>query len=64
MTDAPRNDTGDKPGDPRRDDRGNARWIAAGAGAIGSAALVAALLYAGRAKKAKPRVPTVMPETD
>ncbi|MBA3897746.1 MAG: hypothetical protein H0X36_11580 [Sphingomonadaceae bacterium] len=45
-----------------------ARWVAAGAAAgIGSAALVAALLYANRGKAQKPKAPVVSadaPETD
>jgi hypothetical protein len=52
------------PSDPtRKEDRTNARWIAAGAAmGIGSAALVAALLYTNRNKgEAKPAPKPVGP---
>jgi hypothetical protein len=48
-------------------DRTNARWVAAGAAmGIGSAALVAALLYTNRDKKdvAPPKPPKQPPESD
>lgn len=63
----PRDDDDDSPrerGNTSARERSNARWIAAGAGAIGSAALVAALMYAGRPRKPKPPLPTTAPETD
>lgn len=67
MSELPPRDDDDSPRErsnasPR--ERSNARWIAAGAGAIGSAALVAALMYAGRTRKPKPPLPTTAPETD
>jgi hypothetical protein len=45
----------------RRSKSGKGLTIAGAAVGIGSAALVAALLYAGRAKPAKPAKPTVRP---
>jgi hypothetical protein len=52
---------------PRKDDKNTSRWVAAGAAmGIGSAALVAALLYKSRdAKKPDAAMPSGQPpETD
>jgi len=57
-----------KPASSAKADRSNARWVAAGtAMGIGSAALVAALLYTNRGKseeKPKPKPAGPPPETD
>ncbi len=61
-------DKTDTPKPPRKDERSNAKWVAAGAAmGIGSAALVAALLYTNRDKKeskATPKPAGPKPESD
>ncbi len=62
MTDS-KDDACQPPADTRKDDRSTGRWIAAGAAmGIGSAALVAALLYTNRSKPAAKPKPAPDPQ--